>query len=178
MDTITQKKRRAPGAGSKPGERRGGRRPGSISRTTWSLLQRSEEMGSDPLEALLTVVGSDAIRVPQIDPASGKQAIDEWGECLFTWFAVSTAERISACKSVLGYLFPKLAAQTVTGPNDGPVQVATLDVMEILSNPALAKEAQRIALMLADQMDPNAPSSAPAVPYDTRLVPIKKNRYD
>lgn len=162
MDTslIVKKKPR----GAAPGERRGGRRPGSISRTTWDLLQKSEQMGSDPLEALLTVIGSDAIRVPQIDPRTGKQAIDEWGECLYTWIAISTAERILACKTVLGFLFPKLASQTVTGANNGPVQVATLNITQILADPEMAKAAQRLALQITEQQNDQVPQLPR--PYD------------
>jgi hypothetical protein len=109
-------------------------------------------MSSNPLEALLTVIGSDAIRVPQIDPKTGKQAFEPvYGECLFEWHAISTTDRIAACRSIMSYLFPKLAASTVTGADNGPVAVATLDISQILANPELAKSAQTIALQIAEQ---------------------------
>jgi hypothetical protein len=51
----------------------------------------------------------------------------------------------------MSYLFPKLAASTVTGADNGPVAVATLDISQILANPELAKSAQTIALQIAEQ---------------------------
>ena len=143
--------------GAKPGHPHygGGRVKGSISKTTFDLLQKAEQLDADPLEALLTVIGSDAIRVPQIDPETGKQAVDEWGECLYTWIAITTAERIQCCKSVLGYLLPKLAAQTISGANGGPIETAMLDITQILANPEMARQAQKLALEIAEQsLDP------------------------
>ena len=45
---------------------------------------------------------------------------------------------------------PKLQATTITGKNDGPLAVATLDVTAILANPQLAAAAQELALMVVE----------------------------
>lgn len=147
--------------------RYGGRGPGSLSRTTWDLLQKSEQVGADPLAVHLQVIAADGcLKLPVIDSATGLQKIDEWGEYLFQWVAVSLTERIAACRAVMGYLYPKLQSTRISGPNDGPVELAVLDVTQLLNDPALAKEAQRLALMLADQQDPNANNVPQVRPYD------------
>jgi hypothetical protein len=133
--------------------RYGGRQKGSISRDTAAILARSAAMGADPLEALLAVIGCDgAMRIPQIDPATGKQAFDEWGELLYTWVAVSLSEKIQCCKSVMGYLFPRLQSTRISGADGvGPVEVATFDLTALLADPTMARQAQILALAIAEQ---------------------------
>jgi hypothetical protein len=79
---------------------------------------------------------------------------------------------------VLGYLYPKLQSTQITGANDGPVEVATLDITQILADPKMAEAAQRMALQIAQQMDPNAPRGEAAVPDDKRLAPIRRSRHE
>jgi hypothetical protein len=161
--------------------RYGGRQKGSISRDTAAILAQSSAMGADPLEALLAVIGCDgAMRIPQINPATGKQAFDEWGELLYTWVAVSLSEKIQCCKSVMGYLFPRLQSTRISGADGvGPVEVATLDVTQIILDGDMAKAAQQLALMVAEQRaDTDGAPSAPAVPYDASLVPIQRTRHE
>jgi hypothetical protein len=166
--------------GSAPGERRGGRVRGSISKSTFDILQKSQAMDADPLAVHLQIIGCNgALKLPQIDPATGKQAVDgQTGELLYTWTVVTLTERIASCRAIMNFLYPKLMRTKISGPENGAVQVTTFDITQLLNDPALAKEAQRMALMLCDQQDPNAPNGAPAVPYDTGLVPIKMNRHE
>lgn len=146
--------------------RYGGRAPGSLSRTTWDLLQKSEQLGADPLAVHLQVIAADGcLKLPVIDSTTGLQKIDEWGECLFQWVAVSLTERIAACRAVMGYLYPKLQSTRISGPNHGPVEVAALDITQLLNDPALARQAQVLALQIAEQQnDQNAPQLPR--PYD------------
>jgi hypothetical protein len=115
-----------------------------------------------------------------IDEVTGKPLTDANGKPLLKWIAFSTRMRMDACKELMPYLAPRLASVALSGPNGGPVEIATLDVTQIILDEDTARAAQRMALMLADQMDPNAntPSGAPAVPYDTSLVPIQKTHHE
>ena len=164
MADIIEKKRRAPGAGSKPGERRGGRRKGSLNRKTVAIRDLSEKLGVDPAEALLNMVRCDCMQVPVFDEATGRPLVGEDGKPILKWIAFSTRQRMDAAKELLPYIAPKLAATQLTGANDGPVEVASLDLTQILSDPTLAKAAQEMALMLAEQRADPAPQLPR--PYD------------
>jgi len=61
--------------------------------------------------------------------------------------------RVQALSDSLPYLYPKLQSQTValTGGSGGPVELASLDVGKILSDPALAAAAQDLALAVVEQ---------------------------
>jgi hypothetical protein len=126
----------------------------------------AEAMGVDPLSHLLSVISCDgAMRTPAIDPQTGRQAVDNYGECLFQWTAVSLSERIAACRSIMSYLYPRLQSTQIGGPNGGVIQLATFDVTQLLNDPALARQAQRLALQIAEQQSDQNASQQPR-PYD------------
>jgi hypothetical protein len=148
--------------GSAPGERRGGRVRGSISKSTFEILQKSQAMDADPLAVHLQVVGCDGcLKLPKIDSTTGRQMVDVHGELLYEWTAVSVTERIAAARAALPFLLPKLMRTQISGPNDGAVQLATFDVTQLLNDPELARQAQRLALQIAEQQ---ADQTAPQLP--------------
>lgn len=150
-------KRRGPGR-----PRSAGRPKGSLNKKTVALLDLAEQLGlkSDPLRYLLTLVACDgAIQVPIIDPATGKPQKDETGRPLLEWKAISVRQKIDACKELMPYIRPKLSATQVTGANGGPVETAVLDIAQILADPTLARDAQRLALAVIDQQDTGLPET-------------------
>ena len=85
--------------------------------------------------------------MPQIDPATSKQAVDvQTGELLYTWTVVTLTERIVSCRSIMNFLYPKLMRTQISGPNDGPVEAATLDITSLPADPEMARQAQQLAL--------------------------------
>jgi hypothetical protein len=177
--TIDTPKRKR---GWQPGHPRyGGRAKGVPNKDTFSILKTAERMAADPLEHLLSVVGcGGALKLPAIDPSNGKQLKDANGTLMYQWVAVSLTERIAACRAVMGYLYPKLQSTRISGADGvGPVEVATLDVTQIILDGDMAKAAQQLALMVAEQRaDTDGAPSAPAVPYDASLVPIQRTRHE
>lgn len=78
-------------SGSKPGERRGGRAPGTPNKRTLHLLDRLTELGCDPLESLVTIA---------LDPAT------------------DLALRVRILSDLLPYLYPKRKAVELTATDD------------------------------------------------------------
>jgi hypothetical protein len=88
-----------PGGGSKPGERRGGRKVGSKNKRTilaLSVRERLEELGCDPLEILARIAE---------DPKSGADV------------------RVRAAAELSRYLWPQRKAVELSGANGGPISV-------------------------------------------------------
>lgn len=85
-------------AGSKPGERRGGRQKGTPNKITRDVKAAAQAYTQDALDALVHIMKA--------------------GE--------SEAARVAAANSILdrGYGKPKQET-TLTGPNDGPIMLVT-----------------------------------------------------
>jgi hypothetical protein len=130
----------------------GGRKKGTRNKRTVFAHEVAEKMGVDPVQFLLEIVKSDALQIVVTDPVSGTVLLNEDGTPKRIWVAVTTQERLDASKTLIGYMYPKLQAMQITGANDGPVEVASLDLTQILADPTMAAAAQKLALMLADQM--------------------------
>jgi hypothetical protein len=62
---------------------------------------------------------------------------------------VSTEERLKALRDCMRYLLAPLSAVQITGANQGPLFVETLDVTRLMMNPELAAAAQKLALGIA-----------------------------
>ena len=85
------------GGGSKPGERRGGRKKGAANRRTVDLVEQLESLGLDPVREL----------------AEALQAAKDVSD-LPNW--------INAAKALLPYLYPRRRAVDITS-NAGPMQL-------------------------------------------------------
>jgi hypothetical protein len=133
-------------------EKFGGRKK----RTAQMARDLADEMGCDPLRFMMQIIQSDFIE---------QTVIDEKGKAKRVKLAVDLATRLDAAKNVANYLYPRLNAQQITGADDGPLEVATLDLTAIMANPALASAAQELALMMAEQ-DAQQRALPAAVPAD------------
>jgi hypothetical protein len=155
----------------------GGRKKGTQNKRTRFAHDVAENMGVDPVRFLLEIVHSDALQIVVTDPITGKVMLNPDGTPRRMWIAVTTQERLDASKTLIGYMYPKLQAMQITGQDGGPVEVASLDMTQILMDPELAKAAQQMALMLADQMvDTDAARSR--VIRDVQPVRTPKSGYE
>jgi hypothetical protein len=93
------------GRGSKPGERRGGRKKGTRNRKTAETIKVIEETGVTPLQFMLDVMRGKA------PDGSGPAEIIAF-----------TTLRFEAAKAAAPYVHPKLAAIEHTGKGGGPIQ--------------------------------------------------------
>ncbi len=123
----------------KPGHPRyGGRKKGSPAKRTAEAREIAERLGFHPIELLAHIALNGTI--PNADG---------------TETPVDTDKRLDAIKAAAPYLLPRLSAQTLSGPNDGPVEIMTPEaeagLQAILADPDLARAAQDIALALAEE---------------------------
>jgi hypothetical protein len=75
---------------------------------------------------------------------------------------VPVEERLKLLRDISQYIQPKLTAVQVTGKDDGPVNVQTVDIAAILRDPAAAQAAQSLAMAMA-LADAERPQIEPAV---------------
>lgn len=138
-------------AGFQPGH---GKFGGRKKRTAQMARDLADELGCDPLRFMMQIINSDFIE---------QTVIDDHGKPKRVKVTVDLATRLDAAKSVVNYLYPRLNAQQITGADDGPLELAALDLTAIMANPQLAAAAQEMALMMADQ---DARALPAAVPVD------------
>jgi len=172
MEEIIKQRKGAPSGHP----RYGGRRKGSLNKKTVEIKQLASQMGVDPVAYLCTIVGCDgALQIPVVEPETGKNVIDADGKPVLRWIAITTRQKLDACKELMPYIRPKLAATQLTGKDGGPIETATLDITQILADPELARNAQELALRMADQMDASDGPREP-VPVDLYPKPIRGSR--
>lgn len=124
-------------AGFQPGHPRFS---GRKKRTAAQARALADEMGVDPLEFMLSIINSDTIE--QTVMVDGKKTRVE--------MAIPLDTRLDAAKTVVNYLYPRLTAQQVTGKNDGPIEVAGLDITKLLQDPAMVEMAQSLAIAMSE----------------------------
>src|SRR5579872_6929833 len=100
----------------------------------------AEQYGADPIDYLLRLIASETVEEVQV--------VD--GRKTRVTVPVTTAMKVDACRIVAGYMYAKLSTTQVTGKDDGPVAMATLDISRIIADPALVEQAQNIALALVE----------------------------
>lgn len=86
--------------GSQPGERRGGRAPGTPNKRTLELIERLAELDCDPLQALVTIANAPA---------------------------TDTALRARIFADLLPYLYPRRKAVEVTGSAENQVRLVIMN---------------------------------------------------
>lgn len=152
-EVTAPKKQRAPKTAFQPGHvKKGGRKPGTLNKRTRFAHEVAERMGVDPAGYLLHIIKSDVVQLAARDPKTGEAIMEADGLTpKLVWHAVTLADRIDAAKTLMRYMYPALQAVELTGKDGGPMEAAVLDVTEILANPELAKAAQTMALMMANQ---------------------------
>lgn len=129
----------------------GGRQKGTKNKRTKLAQDMAAELGADPVKFMLTLLASDSMQVSEVDPDTGKVVLDAKGKPKKTWVPVSLEMKLDAAKSVAAYVHPKLQATQVTGANDGPIELATLDLTGVMADPKLSEAAQQLAMMMAEQ---------------------------
>jgi hypothetical protein len=96
--------------GSKPGERRGGRKKGTPNKKTAEMIRAVQESGITPLDFMLQVMRGE--------PPEGAKPAE---------IVAFTTLRFEAAKAAAPYLHPRLSAIECTGKDGGPVR-ATIEV--------------------------------------------------
>jgi hypothetical protein len=131
---------------------------GKKKRTAQAARDLADSLGCDPLRFMMSLIDNDTYMQTVVGPDGKKKKVE---------VAVTMDLRLDAAKTVVNYLYPRLTAQQVTGPDDGPLAVATLDMGRILADPALVEQAQNIALALVEA--DRSPASAQRIlpPGDT-----------
>ena len=134
--------------------------------STRRARELAEELGIDPLEALLLLIKAPAIEVAQTDPVTGDFILDADGKPKLTWIPIPLDVRLDAAKSAVRYIHPTLQATALASDYCDPAQMATpkLDIEAILAKPELLEAAQELAFFLIeaeDKADRHAPSPPP-----------------
>jgi len=129
--------------------RLGGRKPGSQNKRTRQAIEICEAMDFHPAALLATVVLTG--KLPNPDG---------------TTVEIDASGRMDALKALCPYVMPRLQATQVTGKDDGPLAVATLDISRILADPALVEQAQNLALAMVDADRNPAPAQRVLPPGD------------
>jgi hypothetical protein len=130
-------------------------RYGGRKRTASQVRAMAEKAGIEPMEYMLKLLTVDVVEEVKID-AKGKERRVK--------VPVGHELKIDICKALLNFFHPRLNATQITGANEGPVELATLDLTPILANPELARAAQEIALALAEQEAAQCALPAPPAP--------------
>lgn len=89
-------------AGAKPGERRGGRAKGALNKATMEIKAVARQYAPDAIKELARLAKK----------------------------AKSEAARVAACREILDRACGK-PAQPITGKDDGPITVATIDTSKL-----------------------------------------------
>ena len=108
------------GRGSRPGERRGGRKKGTPNRSTVegrvSDVRRRDKLiasGATPLEVMITEM--------RFHHAAAMKELDRGADADLTKVAVSLSAARTAAKDAAPYIHPRLAAIEHTGKDRGPI---------------------------------------------------------
>ena len=100
--------------GSKPGERRGGRKKGTANKSSLPLLEKADALGIDPFEILLYFAKGDWKKLGY------KKKTKEIGIGMGNTIEVDVIEpelRASAAKSACEYIHPKRKALDISSTN-------------------------------------------------------------
>lgn len=125
--------------------RQGGRKK----RTAQMARDLADSMGCDPLAFLMGLIQKDTYMQTVIDPDGKKKKVE---------IAVTMDLRLDAARTVINYLYPRLNAQTISGPGDGPIAVAELDMARLCQDPAMVEKMQELAIAMAIADTPPAPA--------------------
>jgi hypothetical protein len=134
--------------GFQPGHPRVG---GRTKRTAAQARSLADELGVDPLAYLLNLLAVDATMELEFAADGTERRVK---------LPVSRELKIDICKSLAGFFYPKLNAQQITGPNEGPIEVAraNTELERALATPEGVEAAQKLALLMAQADTPPAPA--------------------
>jgi predicted RecB family endonuclease len=134
--------------GFQPGHLRVG---GRTKRTAAAARSLADELGVDPLAYLLNLLAVDATEELEFAADGTERRVK---------LPVSRELKIDISKSLAGFFYPKLNAQQITGPNEGPIEVAraNTELERALATPEGVEAVQKLALLMAAQDAPPAPT--------------------
>ena len=131
----------------------GGKRKNS----TQQVRDLCAEMDVEPMQFMLELIKNGV--TTQVVIENGKKKRVE--------VAVSLEMRVDLAKYVSRFIHPTLTATQVTGKDDGPIEMASLNISAILSDPALVEQAQNIALAMVEADRNPEPAQRILPPGDT-----------
>lgn len=107
--------------GSKPGERRGGRKKGTPNKPCHDIADKLQRLGCDPIEGMARIALGD-VDCPFCQ-AAGMVADAPCAMCFGTGKEPIKADlRGKMFAELAQYIHPKRKAVEVTGPDNGPIQ--------------------------------------------------------
>jgi hypothetical protein len=117
------------------GHRPCGRKPkGTPNAQTWFARAVLEEKGVNPISLALDVVTSGLLPLAANQDAKHRKLL-------------SDELRVKVLLELMNYTFPRLSSTALTGANGtGAVEIATVDVLELMRDPEMAAAAQKLAL--------------------------------
>jgi hypothetical protein len=116
----------------------GGRKKGAPLKRTREAREIAERLGFDVVEFLIRAAGGTMLNL------DGTETV------------LTTDQRLDAGKAVAPYLRPKLSAQTISGPNEGPIELAraNTEIERVMATPEGVEAAQKLALLIAGDGKP------------------------
>lgn len=108
----------------------GGRKPGI---RNWNARRVAESLGLNPLH-----VGIMMLKTGYMPLAKGEKPEEQR--------KLSPELYAKVWSEMMGYCAAKLSAVQLTGADEGPLAIATLDVTQLMKNPELVAAAQTLAL--------------------------------
>ena len=118
----------------------------STKRTAAQARSLADELGVDPLAYLLNLLAVDATMELEFAADGTERRVK---------LPVSRELKIDISKSLAGFFYPKLNAQQITGPNEGPIELAraSSELERAMATPGGVEIIQRTALLIAGQPD-------------------------
>jgi hypothetical protein len=133
-----------------------------------ATVARARELAgkyTDPLVWMLRLLRDGVYDAVVIDPVTGKKS------------KVSTVASLEllldAAKSCVGFVHPRLSASQLTGADEGPIQSVSLDMTELLKDPEWCRQAQSVALALAESSRDAIPDNGAIAVIDADFEPTK-----
>lgn len=141
---------------------------GKVAPGNWSAREVAELCGFNPLPVMIDVIMTGkmpAMPIPNPHPENGE------GPTIMVAHDVSIEERVKTLRDCMRYLYPTLSATQITGKDGGAIEIATLDVTQLMGDPKLAAAAQALSLAVTQQQMqlPAAPTPAPQEPDEVIL---------
>lgn len=119
----------------------------------------ADRVGVEPLEYILMVIKSPAMRMVKVNRDTGSVILGPDGNPECEWIPITHELKMDAAKTAVKYLHHQLAATQITGADGGPVQIASFNLTELMKDPAMVEAAQTLALGMAETPAIEASSS-------------------
>jgi hypothetical protein len=115
----------------------------------------ADSLGCDPLAFMMGLIQKDTYMQTVIDPDGKKKKVE---------VAVTMDLRLDAAKTVVNYLYPRLNAQSISGPSDGPIELeaVTVSLEAIMQDPEAVAAAQTLSLLMSAAGSNGTPAPEPA----------------